>query len=57
MWKKKGDGFLLFFESIFLRNRSFSNVKWVFGKKRKIERETCIFLEIEFIGRKEKSHF
>ena len=36
VWQKKGNRFLLFFKSIFLRNRSLSNTWWFYGKKRKI---------------------
>ena len=35
LWRK-GDGFLALFISIFLRNRSLSDVSWFYGKKRKI---------------------
>ena len=35
LWRK-GDGFLPLFISIFLRNRSLSDARWFYGKKRKI---------------------
>ena len=35
LWRK-GDGFLALFISIFLRNRSLSDARWFYGKKRKI---------------------
>ena len=38
---KKVTYFALFL-SIFLRNQSLSNVRWFYGKKRKIGREICI---------------
>ena len=47
---KKGDGFLALFKSIFLRNRSLSNARWFYSKKRKI-RKGNLYLTENRLGR------
>ena len=50
--REKGNGFLFFLKAFFSRNRSLSNARWFYGKKRKIGKGN-LYLTEDWLNRNE----